>query len=48
MVDFCCSRCRCIGNYFVDGKLPGNKSGDCKPCEEFKNRIIPIAIGSEW
>ena len=30
---------RSADNYFNNGKLSGNKSSDCKSCEEFENGI---------
>src|SRR6185503_3452052 len=44
MVDFRSSGYRGIGDYFVYCKLPGNKSSDCKPGEEFESRIKIITM----
>ena len=39
LVDVCCGRVAGNFNCIVYGKLPGNKSSNSKPGEEFKNRI---------
>src|SRR5215213_9936048 len=40
-----CARCSCCAHYyFINGKLPGNKSSYCKSCEIIENRIKCIVM----
>jgi hypothetical protein len=47
MVGICGCNNRCICNYTVNRKLPGNKGGVDKPGEEFKNGIKPHFLMSK-